>query len=749
MVEISFHFNNAITKIQCNTDDKIIKICTKVASKIEEDIKNIYFLYNGSKIDLSNDKLSVGELLNNIDKSNKIMEMIVCKNNSTIINNNHNIKSTDIICRTCLGNSRIKIEDYKIKIFECENGHSFSDIFFKDFENTQYIDESKIKCDICKNNNKAITYENKFFKCNTCKINICPLCKNKHNNKHYIIDYEQKNYYCEFHDELYNSYCKDCNKNLCIACEKCHKNHEILSYGNLFPEENEKKNELKKFENLILKLKKEIKEIKNICDNFIENIEIFYKIYSDIINKYNNKNRNYQILKNINDINDKIIIKDINEIISKKNDKSLQFSKIYNIYNKMSIRFIENEKESKNNFQKNDYMNPKNNKNTHKRNKTVNKNINDDNFKKNNNNRFNHEKLGKKYESKPILNQNNNGKKIGINNIKDIKKKIDKETDKDIEDIKNKTGECFMPKKKNKNIILINNNNIIERKNKNPLKNEKTDPTSNSIKDANEISIIYKIEQNDKNKGEIKIFGNLFVKNNEKKCYIIHNNIKFNLTENFNIKDIKENTFEIKLINIKNITNMSFMFNECSSLISIKDISNWNTSNITDMSYLFNECSSLSYFSGISEWDTKNVINISYLFSSCAHLEKLPDISKWDTSSVISMSNLFDGCSSLKEIPDISKWNTNNVKDMSNIFNNCSSLEKLPDISKWNTSNAIAMSNLFNGCSSLKVIPDISKWNTNKVKDMSNMFSGCNSISSLPKISTFNVENIENIFLDV
>ena len=387
MVEISFYFNEAITKIQCNSDQKVIDICKKVALKIEEDIDDIYFLYNGSKVDLSNDKLCLGELLNNIDKSSKIMKMIVNKNNSTIINNNHKLKSKDIICRTCFRNSRIKIKNYKITFFECGDGHVSSDIFFKDFENTQYIDESKIKCDICKNNNKAGTYGNKFFKCNTCKINLCPICKSIHNNEHYIIDYDQKNYYCDIHDELYNSYCNTCKKNLCVACEKTHKNHEILSYSNLFPEENMKKKELDKFKNLIDKLKNEIEKINNICDKFIENIEIYYTIYSDIINNYNynNKNRNYQILKNINDINDKNIMNDINEIISLK-DKSLKFSKINNIYNKMRIRFIQNKKESKNIFQKIDKRNLKNNKKTHKRNKTIDRNnINNDNDNDNDN----------------------------------------------------------------------------------------------------------------------------------------------------------------------------------------------------------------------------------------------------------------------------------------------------------------------------------------------------------------------------
>ena len=32
------------------------------------------------------------------------------------------------------------------------------------------------------------------------------------------------------------------------------------------------------------------------------------------------------------------------------------------------------------------------------------------------------------------------------------------------------------------------------------------------------------------------------------------------------------------------------MFNECESLISLPDISQWNTSNVTDMSYMFDGC---------------------------------------------------------------------------------------------------------------------------------------------------------------
>ena len=52
---------------------------------------------------------------------------------------------------------------------------------------------------------------------------------------------------------------------------------------------------------------------------------------------------------------------------------------------------------------------------------------------------------------------------------------------------------------------------------------------------------------------------------------------------------------EIKGINIFNtskVNNMSFMFSDCSSLVSI-DLSSFNTSNVNDMNCMFFKCSLL------------------------------------------------------------------------------------------------------------------------------------------------------------
>ena len=53
----------------------------------------------------------------------------------------------------------------------------------------------------------------------------------------------------------------------------------------------------------------------------------------------------------------------------------------------------------------------------------------------------------------------------------------------------------------------------------------------------------------------------------------------------------------------------------------------------------------------ISLWDTQNVTNMSSMFCNCYLLSYLPDISKWDTKNVNNISNMFFGCDSLKNIP--------------------------------------------------------------------------------------------------
>ena len=333
MISVIFNYKGKDIIIQCNINDKIKDIYKKYEIKIGIDISKLYFIYNGNKI---NDNLNLNEIINEEDKRRNIINILVYENNETIIKENE-IISKEIICPECKENILIRIDEYKINLYNCKNNHNINNILIKEYENKEKIDISKIICDKCKIKNKSNTYNNEFYRCNICKMNICPLCKSNHNNNHKIINYNNKNYICEIHNKDYNKYCKECKINICMICFKEHKNHLIIDYGDIIISNEDNKKEKDKLKEYINKLNNNIDEIIKILNEVKENINIYYKIYNNIINNYNFENINYEILYNINEFNkyNNNIIKDINEIINDNNINN-KFNNILNIYNKMN-----------------------------------------------------------------------------------------------------------------------------------------------------------------------------------------------------------------------------------------------------------------------------------------------------------------------------------------------------------------------------------------------------------------------------
>ena len=252
----------------------------------------------------------------------------------------------------------------------------------------------------------------------------------------------------------------------------------------------------------------------------------------------------------------------------------------------------------------------------------------------------------------------------------------------------------------------------------------------------NFITSVYKIEKNIK---KLLIFGFAFVEKNKNNCKIIYNNEEYELIEKINIKEKEnKNLLEIKLIGINNITDASFMFSQCDSLISLPDISKWNTIKITNMCNMFQECFSLYSLPDISNWNTSNVKDMKYMFYGCKSLLYLPNISKWNTSNVLNMSYMFDSCELLSVLPDISKWNTSKVTSMSNMFFHCKSLTFLPDISNWDMSNIKDLKYMFFNCLSLSNIPNVSKWKVDNAISIF-LFGYCINLVKLP--SKFKIKN--------
>ena len=418
------------------------------------------------------------------------------------------------------------------------------------------------------NENKAKSKEIICPKCGeACLINFNNYkiklfeCKNNHETNNILInDYNntqiinENNIICgicnkynksiTYNKQFYK--CLTCNKNLCPICKSNHSNnHKIIDYSNI---------------NYVCEIHNDL--FYSYCKNCKVNLCIKCK------SKHNNKHEiiNYEnILPDDDEIREELakfrqkidkLNEDINEIIKMLKKISENMEIYYNINNELL-----------NNYE------------LQKRNYHILKNVN---FIKTNIKINDIEDI---INSNDILHKFNNLFNLYnslINNNK-YNKGIDKYIKND--DYKNNKND------KQSNSIIMNNDDKVKTNENNELNNE--------------IILKYKIDKTKIENNKIQIFGENFVVNNkDNNCTIFCEGKKYNLSQYFNLENYNNNkdVLIIRQRNINNITDITYMFSNCSLLFSISE-------------------------------------NISNL-----------DITKFN-----SLCNMFDGCILLKVLPDISK----------------------------------------------------------------------------------------------
>ena len=323
MVELEFDYQQNKVFMKVNPNDYFSTIINQYYQQSKVEPNSVIFFAHSIQIQ---ENKRVIDVMNQSEKMNNKMYIMVFQ---LYISSNKNVveDSKEIICPKCSEQCRIKIEDYKVYLYDCKNNH-LTILELNKFKETQKIDLSKIKCNICNIKNMGNSFNHTFLYCLNCKINICVLCKEKHNNNHFIVNYEQKNYTCPFHYDSYFKYCYDCKMNICMACNQLHINHRLESFENIISNVDNKRTDLDKLKNEIDIFNNNIKKIINGLNQIIDNIENYYKILNDIFNNYNIYNKNYQVLKNMNQINiNNNIYKEIFEINRNKNypEKFIEF----------------------------------------------------------------------------------------------------------------------------------------------------------------------------------------------------------------------------------------------------------------------------------------------------------------------------------------------------------------------------------------------------------------------------------------
>ena len=267
---------------------------------------------------------------------------ILVTNNAQGKSNEKKVISRDIICLECKENILIDIKNFKSNLHKCKNNHAINNILLNRFEETQKIDLSEIIFGICKQNNKGNAHNNEFYICNTCNKNICPLCRSVHDKKHKVINYDDKNYICQKHNDSFTKYCKTCNINICIACENKHDGHDIFDFKNILIDEDDLLNVEKELKNSIDNFKMEINIIKEIFDKMINILDSYYKLNDDIINNYNINKRNYFKLQNLNYLknNSEKLIQNLNNMINNDNISEIYKFALDNFYNENGEKYI-------------------------------------------------------------------------------------------------------------------------------------------------------------------------------------------------------------------------------------------------------------------------------------------------------------------------------------------------------------------------------------------------------------------------
>ena len=354
-IEVSFNYKGAINVIQCYENEIIDDVFNRfVLKSFITQPNKLICTYNARILNINSGK-KILEIANSNDKYEKKMSILV-QDGETFDEKDFFMLSKDIICPICKEICQIIFNNYKITFFGRKNNHMKENISLKEFEEGQKINISKIICGNCKVIRKSTTDKNKFFYCFDCKINLCPLCKSKHQIEHYMIDDDTKNYFCS-HKSYFVKFCKTCKKNICIDCEFDHENHETVYYGSIKPENEEVKLKLIEEKKLIDSFKdinfnfQNNSNINNILKELKDNFEICYNIKKRVTDNYCSHHRHYQALMNLKEMNkNNTMINDLKAIVNQKFTKD-KYNNILNVYNNMTCssnqdmnNSIENEK---------------------------------------------------------------------------------------------------------------------------------------------------------------------------------------------------------------------------------------------------------------------------------------------------------------------------------------------------------------------------------------------------------------------
>lgn len=202
-----------------------------------------------------------------------------------------------------------------------------------------------------------------------------------------------------------------------------------------------------------------------------------------------------------------------------------------------------------------------------------------------------------------------------------------------------------------------------------------------------------------------------------------------------------------------NVSMANYAWNNCSNLIAIEGIENWDLKNLTSFYCGFGGCTNLKRLDGLVI--TSKTTTIAYLLSNCKKIEDFSFINEWDTSKVTDYNRAFENCQippeilkdldvssatnltglltgnlTITNLDFLSNWNTSKVTTIESFCLKCTELIDMTGILNWTNFNPIYISALFQGCTSLTKI-DLRGLNFSRLSKVNSLAYDCHKLEEL------------------
>ena len=154
--------------------------------------------------------------------------------------------------------------------------------------------------------------------------------------------------------------------------------------------------------------------------------------------------------------------------------------------------------------------------------------------------------------------------------------------------------------------------------------------------------------------------------------------------------------------------------------------------NVTNCSYMFNECGALTEIPAGLFDNCAKVTTFASAFENCRKLVSLPPALFAGCVSVTSFSSVFRYCSALTELPDRMFAGCVSATGFYEAFSHCENLKYIPGNIFKECRYVQAYHYMFWYCTALETIPEGLFDDSPNVTDFKYTFSGCSSLKSVP-----------------